>query len=285
MQECKICLRPFCEWSGIIKENVLYIKRRDGSLVMLTEDEEYYEFLILEASEHRVLILVNGKWGFADIHTGQVTVDPVWDYAGEFFNGYATVSIGCNPLICDDMINNQPSQGGKFGCINLLGQVTVPIIYDEIRSSNGLMYDGLTSFDRYVVVNNNGLEGVVDLSNREIVPLQYSTVIPVGDKSFLCSQVDNKGYSFLHKSDIIFSDAEAIYRAKHISHNRKESVYFIARNHKKFAVFCGDGRMITDFNLLLRDAKDIVHKLSGRLKFGPWLSVDVNSTAPNIKVY
>lgn len=272
MQNCKICLRPFCEWSGVIKEDYLYIKRLDGSLVLPAKDKEYYEFLIYEASERRVLLWVDGKFGFADIDTGLVTIPPVWDYAGEFFNGYAIVSVGCDPLTCDDMIKNAPPQGGKFGCIDLLGQVTVPIIYNKIRRSNGLLYNGFNFFDKYLVVNNKGFEGVVDLYNRELIPLQYSTVIPVGAKSFICMQIDKNGYSFSHNSNTIFSDVDAIYRTKYIFHNSEKNVYFIAHKHKKFAVFCNDGRMVTDFTLLLRDAKNIAQKLSGNLKFKRWLS-------------
>lgn len=271
MQNCKICLKPFCEWSGVIKEDVLYIVRQDGSLVLPSGDEEYYEPLIYEASDRRVLICANGKWGFADIDTGIVTVTPVWDYADNFFNGNAIVSIGCKPLMCDDMIKNHPPEDGKFGCIDIHGQITVPILYDKMRRSNGLMYDGLITFSKYIVVSNKGFEGVVDLNNREIVPLQYSAVIPVGDKSFICKQIDKRGYSFLHKGDIVFSDVEAIYRPKHISRNREERVYFTARKHNKYAVFCNDGRMISNFTLLLRDSKNIAQKLSGGLKFEHWL--------------
>ena len=93
MQECKIYLRPCSHWDGVIKDNFLYIRRPDGNLVSTYEDEEYYEWLILEALVRRVLIGLKDIWGFENMDTGHMVVKPIWDFAAEFYRGFAIESI------------------------------------------------------------------------------------------------------------------------------------------------------------------------------------------------
>ena len=80
----------------------------------------------------------------------------------------------------------------KTGSLTLTGTVTIPFVYDDI-TIHGL---------RAIVINKVGIEyqyGVTDLSNKVIIPLQYSNVYPVSSIRFA---VGNKAGKLA-----LFSDA------------------------------------------------------------------------------
>jgi hypothetical protein len=274
MKYCKICMRPNFESEGVIKNNILYIKKADGSLGLLNEEDDYGILCDYYAVAGLVQICAGGKWGFADIHTGRVRVDPVWDYADGYYDGrLAVVAEGCKSMTCEDMLASKGPWGGRRGCIDLSGNVAIPVAYDRIRCANESLYDKRGPFKNMIIVERDGLQGIVDLSNRELLPIKYHSVIVIQDGVFLCVDAMDKGIRLLHGNRVVFSGADRVYRKtwEHVNENKK--AYFIARKRQKFAVFCDDGRMITDFTLLFRDAKNITKKLSGGSKFRPWLAI------------
>ncbi len=49
-------------------------------------------FFAGECGGDLVQINVDGKWGFANIHTAEIQIAPVWDFAGPFYGGHARIA-------------------------------------------------------------------------------------------------------------------------------------------------------------------------------------------------
>lgn len=92
-----------------------------------------------------------GKWGFALKSDNSMCIPAIFDYADEFYNGYAVVNI-------DD----------KWGIINPYGREVVPVKYDYI---NPFSY-GLARFSK------DGKMGFVDENGKEVIPAVYVHVYP-----------------------------------------------------------------------------------------------------------
>lgn len=101
---------------------------------------------------------VYGYYGFKD-DKGTIIVQPLYEYAGSFMNGMATVY-----------------NGGKYGFINASGKLAVPLEYDQANVfseglaavNNGGIYD---SVQQKVV---GGKWGFIDQNGKKVIPLQYS---------------------------------------------------------------------------------------------------------------
>lgn len=89
------------------------------------------------------------KFGFID-ESGKMAIDPVYDFASEFFKGFASVMIG-----------------NKYGFIDGTGEAIVPLAYDETQ---------WTFAEGYVGVMLNGKWGFVDNKNNIVVPIIYEEV-------------------------------------------------------------------------------------------------------------
>ncbi len=89
------------------------------------------------------------KYGLMRIDT-TIVVEPVWDFIDSFNkNGYSIVG-----------------ENGKFGVINKHQDITIPIMYDSIKS---------TSSNNFIV-SENGKWGIVDWKNNSVVPVKYENI-------------------------------------------------------------------------------------------------------------
>ena len=73
----------------------------------------------------------------------------------------------------------------RFGCIDLTGKITVPFRYD------GIKIQGL----RAVVFIKNGVRfehGLIDLQDREIIPLKFRNIYPIGTLRYAVENFNTK---------------------------------------------------------------------------------------------
>ncbi len=77
---------------------------------------------------------VDGKFGFADSETGEIKINPIWDYADDFYRGVARVVSGCCvEYVLDFYGISFKTQGGKTAYINTGNLRAVPAYTDIIR--------------------------------------------------------------------------------------------------------------------------------------------------------
>jgi hypothetical protein len=69
-----------------------------------------------------------GKVGFVNSDLDEV-IAPAWDFASPFQDGLAAVCNGCAAK--SDGKEHTIITGGKWGYIDKLGKVVVPVVYDE----------------------------------------------------------------------------------------------------------------------------------------------------------
>jgi hypothetical protein len=203
MQPCTIHHQEVCfESEGIVVDGKAYIKAEKERHVQcfadisqmrelrpeveiaehIVIDGEYYFppfcFGMLDQECHYDLtqIEVDGKWGFVNVFTAEIVIEPQWDWTHHFYGkGYS--------LVID---NNH------FGYINLKGEVVAPIKYElniiELQSAYYGFYFphytfsvdnplrerekdayykqieeavGSDDWERYLILKHNGKFGVV----------------------------------------------------------------------------------------------------------------------------
>ena len=124
-----------------------------------------------------------GKYGYRD-KTGEFVIQPQFDYAGEFSEGFAVVGLGKFPATKWGYINLQgnlviPAQfegahdfsegmaavsfGGKLGYIDRAGKLAVPAKFDEAQKFSGGRARVRIIADGYGYINQQG---------ELVVPLQ-----------------------------------------------------------------------------------------------------------------
>ncbi len=135
----KCTLHTIFQWKGIIEDGLVYIELKDGSYV-LPQNFEEYEYLKLELQQQRIMICVDGKWGFANIDTGEITVQPIWDAVDEYpKEGPAVVYIACKSDIIERNSPYPPFTSpsrGKWAHVNADGKLLSPLMeYDRLSRS------------------------------------------------------------------------------------------------------------------------------------------------------
>ena len=127
MPTCKIVIRAAnLLLDAVIRNRALYLKNEDGSCTLAAEDGQLSELLDELEAETDIAFRSDGKWGFFNRYTGNISIDAVWDYAGDFHDGMTTVCIGCDPVSEQETGFVHPD-GGKWGCIAADGEVVIQV--------------------------------------------------------------------------------------------------------------------------------------------------------------
>ncbi|HEY5525532.1 MAG TPA: WG repeat-containing protein [Clostridium sp.] len=144
---------------GVLKDNKVYLQGKDDKLYFPEE-----MFMAREECEGGLIQFeVEGKWGFADIYTGEIIIEPSWDYAGPFYRGYAHVAMGVQLEVYNEKQNYVYVYGGKHGYIDTAGNSVIPIEYDDALD----MPDA-----NYFKAVKHGKWWMVDKQNIIITPLE-----------------------------------------------------------------------------------------------------------------
>lgn len=114
-----------------------------------------YDYIGLPFRDGLAQVSRKGKWGF--VSKCGLEVISNYDNAYSFENGLAAVS-----------------KNGKWGFINCIGDVVIPLVYDEVgkgelgaRRRVGLFEDGFAN------VKRNGRWGCIDKKGNEVIPCIY----------------------------------------------------------------------------------------------------------------
>jgi|GEM_PF-649258 len=139
-----------------------------------------------ESFDHeRALVRSGKKWGFIDFK-GTVVIPAKYDDAKDFKDGSATVKLGNKwglvdpqdklliPIKYDDAIIFDAafefapvSIDGKYGCIDVLGQVRIPMVYEALKKpSYGLLG-----------AKQNGKWGFLDKKGDVAIAFQFDDII------------------------------------------------------------------------------------------------------------
>lgn len=297
MPTCKIVIRPEnLLLDAVILNHALYLKNEDGSCVPVSEDHQLSALWDELEAETNIAFCLNGKWGFFNRYTGSISIDAIWDYAGDFHDGMTTVCVGCEPLSGQETGFAHPN-GGKWGCITADGEVVIPVEYDEIWyvgipdsrltvvrnaarygcvSKEGkevipVTFDGMWIYPTGIVVQKNGLYGVLDYYNNELLPISYEQVIPIDSDAFIC-KIPEHGWSFLFHGNAVFENADTIWCCTTRFMSRKKLTYMLAEKNGRFALACEDGRMFSGFSHTMSGAINLAEILLGqRVRFEKWL--------------
>lgn len=270
---------------GIIKDNKIYIQRQDNNLYFPEE-----MFMAREECDGGLIQFeVEGKWGFANIYTGEIVIEPVWDYGGPFYGGYAHVALGVQPEINGGYYIEV--NGGKHGYIDTNGRIIIPLEYD---------YAADIRYRKYFEVNKNGKWGLIDNQNKTIIPLQWDNLetnyghnlifcgrkeaceLHIGSEDRLLASIFNiqpePTCNYTLKWGVYDQDFNLIVqpqldekpikpmiktspRSKSFTFYEK---YFVLKKGDKFGVLCNDGRWIANIQLSKKQAAAMINKISGR---------------------
>ena len=135
-------------------------------------------------AQNHCRIKVNGKYGFIDT-IGNVVIQPVYDYAQQFSEGYAMYRIGDDIGYIDTTgkirIKGDFDGGshfsnglaivhknGNYGCIDREGNQLIDFTYEWMTSA-------LLSENR-IGYKENGLWGYVDFHGNKIIPPVFSSI-------------------------------------------------------------------------------------------------------------
>ncbi len=154
-----------------------------------------YDYIDTTIENDRILVMKNGFYGYIDT-TGDRVVDCVYEEAFAFSGGLALVKLE-----------------GRFGYINCDGEIVVDTVYDNASSD----------FFRcgYAVVIRDGLYGIIDRLNTEIVPCEYTSVDVISkdmvllmDRAGVWHKVNftqKSGVDFIDRRLGIYSDGDSVY--------------------------------------------------------------------------
>ena len=119
----------------------------------------------------------------------------------------------------------------KFGVVDQQGNIKVPFIYDE-----SLYFDGNT----FSIAKRNGMQGIIDINNKEIIPLKYSSVSQIDDdESNLFILENSDGVKIVNLSNKVILSG----------YNQIESIFnqplkFIVKKNKKYGIVDLDNKII-----------------------------------------
>lgn len=155
MKKCIVCHTGIYLYTeGFIKNNKVY--------VMGDDEELYYPEILFMAKEDCekgfIQIIVDEKWGFANIYTGEILVEPIWDYAGPYYFGYAQVSSGAK--VDYKSSSTCLVEGGKHGFIDMEGNVIVPLEYDYVKAKSLGYKPDTSQYEVVFMVSKNDKSGV-----------------------------------------------------------------------------------------------------------------------------
>jgi len=119
----------------------------------------------------------------------------------------------------------------KFGVVNQQGKIQVPFLYDE-----NLYFDG----NIFTIAKRNNKQGIIDINNKELIPLKYRSVSQIDDKDLMLFVLsDSKEEKIVNLSNKVILSG----------YNQIQSVFnqplkFIVKKSNKFGIVDLDNKII-----------------------------------------
>ena len=285
MQKCTIYhTGVYISDKGVIKDNKVYFQ---GQYDQLYFPEEI--FLAREECEGGLIQFeVDGKWGFADIYTGEIKIKPIWGYAGPFYRGYAHVV-----LVCKTVTNDSGYiEGGKHGYIDSDGSIIIPLEYDCAED---------IPYHKYFEVSKNCKKGLIDRENKAIINLQWDYLVTsyghqlifcgrkepsdlhVGAEDKLLAAIMNmkpeptcnymerwgvydENFNMIVQPELderpIKPKIKTSARSKNFTFYEE---YFVLKKGEKYGMLCNDGRWVANIEFSKEQVAEMLNNISGRL--------------------
>ena len=153
---------------------------------------------VLKYSEGYVKIMKDGQYGFVD-ESGQLRIANRYQQAKNFSEGFAAVKLIGNWGYIDKAENLviQPSFEEAQPFYNKLAVVKQGNYYGLIAPNTELVlntvYDDITRFEDYMIIESQGLLGLVDTNGNLIKDCQYDEITPLAKKVFLVRKDEKFG--------------------------------------------------------------------------------------------
>ena len=157
-----------------------------------------YPYFEEECDNGLVQLEIDGKWGYADIESGEIVISPVWDWCGPFYGKYAMVRTGCpgkpsarepqspgyfdgsnRPFVVErsSLVKDNPNYGWEWtmdsrcGYIDTHGELVVPLKYldGDLAGRDGF----------FIAQKPERLIGVVDLNDNVIIDFDWFGINPL----------------------------------------------------------------------------------------------------------
>jgi hypothetical protein len=186
---------------------------RQGSAVMVLRDKN--EIGILEIYTGGPTVITGGKWGLLGSN-GKELIPPKYAYISKLSDGLATFNEGGSWDMERRFDDTKALQYGKWGCIDVVGQVVLPATYDSMDDFE----DGTTkvsSGDSTFYINHSGKKipappktgevdddytpsetycepaawGFIDTSGKMIIPPAYGDARPFQEGFAAVSRLDS----------------------------------------------------------------------------------------------
>lgn len=269
MKECKLYHTGMLTTeNGMLQNNHVFLVGENGELLL---PEEIW--CAKEECDNRLIQFeVDGKWGFADISTGKIKIQPQWDFAGPFYGKYAHVANGVQVTIDWNRCGvPQLSKGGRHGYIDVNGNPVIPLIYEDANDCP----ESISSEKNYLVsVRRDGKWGLIDCQNKTIIPFSFLEISGLVNFNFYLTAIGNYkeirfGVYTRNCEELIppvldeLPKSIRLPEAPEVFINHETLTYYYVKTGRRFGVISSDGRMITDLTLLKKDAVALIKKLSG----------------------
>lgn len=155
-------------------------------------------------------ILEDDKYGFIDCE-GNVKIEPQFEYASHFFNGYSTVVID-HEMIRDTssvfswstrrITYNYINESGKFLLDNNL-TYEANTEFDLLPEISEILYDLRFESNLALYRNENGLYGYINHKGKIQIPCEYNAARAFSDNKAAVYKV-NEGWGFINHDGSIF---------------------------------------------------------------------------------
>ena len=269
---------------GVIKDNKVYLQGEEDQLYLPEE-----MFMAREECEGGLIQFeLDGKWGFADIYTGEIMIASVWDYAGPFYHGYAHVTLDVQLEIDSYYVT---MQGGRHGYINQKGEIVIPLEYDDAEE---------IPYRKYFMVAKNGKWGIIDIQNKIMIPFQWNHLtesyhhdlifcgieencdLHVGNEDKFLAAIFNtqpeptcyktmkwgvydQNFNLIVEPELDEAPYNPVIKASPRSRSCSAyQEYFILQKVKKYGLLCKDGRLIANVELTKKQAKAMINMICGQ---------------------
>jgi len=128
----------------------------------------------------------------------------------------------------------------KQGWASAKGEILIPAMYDEIDDFNMFLSDS-ESFKDLFKVKNNDLTGVINLSNKEILPIAFEVIFE--RNSFICGKTKEGKFGLYKKDGSVILKPE--YNFIYESENQNSKLLFALKNGT-YTISGNDGKTIYD---------------------------------------
>lgn len=268
MKKCKIYHSGiYLHVDGVIKNKLVCFRGDDNNL--------YFPEKLFMAKEEcqggLIQIEIEGKWGFADIYTGEIKIDPVWDYVGPFYSGYAHVALEIKAEHCSDGQLMTQGAGGKHGYVNSTGRVIIPLEYDDARY--------IPYRKNCFAVAKDGKWGMVDNRNSIMIEFNWDVMKSLSGNWLVVATKEPCQIHDRYPNDINGDPNQCNCNWKWGVINRNFDLmeldeqptiyknfyqYYILKKGRRYGVIAEDGQLISDTKLLRKEAIELIKTIYRR---------------------